>query len=212
MGICGSGEMPINENFVDLSHFDVERIVGQGGFGKVKAVIKRSEPQKGAWFALKYLSKKHLISKKQVEALMTEMEILKTVSHPFLCNMHCAFSNKVYVFLLLDLALGGDLRYHLNAAKNRSFSEKQCKFYTACLCSALKYLHEHLVLHRDVKPENILVDKYGMIKLTDFGISYKLADKDDQCTMRTGTLPYMVRALKEYHAGSLSPLHFAASH
>ena len=108
--------------------------------------------------------------------------------------MHCSFSNKVYVFLLLDLALGGDLRYHLNAAKNRCFTEAQCKFYTACLCSALKYLHGHLVLHRDIKPENILVDKYGMIKITDFGISCKLKNKDDFCTMRTGTLPYMVRS------------------
>ena len=119
-------------------------------------------------------------------------DILKSVSHPFLCNMHCAFSNKVYVFLLLDLALGGDLRYHLNAAKKLCFTEEQCKFYTGCLCSALKYLHEHLVLHRDIKPENILVDKYGMIKITDFGISYKLKSKNDMCTMRTGTLPYMV--------------------
>ena len=73
MGICGSGEVPINENQVDLSHFTVERIVGQGGFGKVKAVVKRSEPQKDAWFALKYLSKKHLVAKKQVKALLTEM-------------------------------------------------------------------------------------------------------------------------------------------
>ena len=80
MGICGSSEVPINEDEVDLSHFTVERIVGQGGFGKVKAVVKRSEPQKDAWFALKYLSKKHLVEKRQVEALLIEMYVRRVGS------------------------------------------------------------------------------------------------------------------------------------
>ena len=69
----------------------------------------------------------------------------------------------------MDLLLGGDLRYHLS--RRRKFSENVTKFFIACLVNALDHVHEAGVVHRDVKPENLVFDNEGYLRLTDFGVA-----------------------------------------
>jgi len=82
-----------------------------------------------------------------------------------------AFQDEKSLYLVLEFCAGGDLRYHL---PTRFFSEKEVKFMVACLMTALEYLHSQGVVHRDVKPENLVFDQDGYLKLTDFGIAKKI--------------------------------------
>jgi serine/threonine protein kinase len=89
--------------------------------------------------------------------------------------MFFAFQDEFNCYVVMDLCLGGDVRYHLN--KNASiFTEDAIKFYMACNLLALQYLHSQSVLHRDIKPDNMLLDSEGYLKLTDLGISSRMED------------------------------------
>jgi serine/threonine protein kinase len=115
----------------------------------VHAVRKVVEPHKGEWFALKTLTKASILSTKGgIDAVMTELHALVNLSHPFICNIHYAFQDRCCLFLIIDLALGGDLRYHLRHAPGNRFSEERCKFYIAQLLLALDFVHSRNFLHR----------------------------------------------------------------
>ncbi len=87
----------------------------------------------------------------------------------------------------MDLALGGDLRYNLmNTPKGSPFSESQTRIYIAQMILALEYCHKFSLIHRDIKPDNMLMDSRGWIKLTDFGISRYL-NQEGQCNSTSGT-------------------------
>ena len=95
--------------------------------------------------------------------------ILTLSMHRFLVNMHFAFQDRENLFLVMDLLLGGDLRYHI--ARRRKFTEEETKFFIACLVQALEVVHGYGIIHRDIKPENMVFDSDGYLRLTDFGIA-----------------------------------------
>ena len=107
---------------------------------------------------------------------ITELRILATLDNPFICNCHYAFQDENYLYLVLDLAIGGDMKFNLNKSANGRFSEKTSKFIFCQVILALEYCHSNNILHRDIKPENILLDSSGYVKLTDFGVSKLLED------------------------------------
>jgi len=191
MGSAISSKPKWNLKQVDLTHFDVQRVIGKGGFGKVNAVIKISQPMKGQWFAMKALKKNYICDNNGYKEVFWEMEILRDLNHPFICNVHYAFQDRKYLYLVMDVALGGDMRYVLFHSKDRHFSEDAAKIYIASVIIALEYCHSLLILHRDIKPENILMDSEGFLKLTDFGLAAKLQSLEDNCTQRSGTHGYM---------------------
>jgi serine/threonine protein kinase len=84
--------------------------------------------------------------------------------------MNYAFQDKEHLFLVMDYINGGDLRYHMIV---RRFTEPEAKFFIACLVLSLTYLHNHGIIHRDVKPENLVMEENGYLRLTDLGISNK---------------------------------------
>lgn len=161
--------------------------VGRGGFGRVWKVERKIRPE---IYAMKEMSKAKATEKNSIKMIQNELLLLKHIRHPFLINMHYAFQSREYLYIILDYMSGGDLRYHI--CRQRTFTEQQVKFFISCLLLALEYLHSNKLVHRDVKPENILFDEKGYLYLTDMGIvlpfdsnnSYALVDS-------SGTPGYM---------------------
>jgi serine/threonine kinase 32 len=104
---------------IDVSHFSVERVLGEGGFGKVNAVIKCHGTSKGSWYAMKALSKRLILSKSTnaVQEVFSELNFLRNLNYAFLCNGHFAFQDDHFLYMVMDLALGGDLRYVLSSSR-----------------------------------------------------------------------------------------------
>ena len=196
----GGGSKP-NKKAVDMSHFEVHKCLGKGGFGKVNAVEKCSQPNKGKWFAIKALEKKRLVDSGHghTEAL-NELSFVKDLNHPQIANGHFAFQDDSYLYLVLDCAMKSDLRVNMGLQKkaNKKFTEEEVKYFVASMLLALDYCHSRGVLHRDIKPDNMLLEERGSLKLTDFGISQRVDDIKDPltCKAMSGTPAYIAPEVK----------------
>ena len=146
------------------------RVLGKGSFGKVVLVRQNNLVNGGRLYAMKILRKAHLLQKRQIERTKTERLVLeKACAHPFLMRMHYAFQTPTRLFLVLDYCPGGELFFHLSRFKR--FPERVAKFYAAELLLALGHLHSLQIIYRDLKPENVLLDAEGHVKLGDFGLA-----------------------------------------
>lgn len=145
------------------------RVLGKGSFGKVVLVQKRIGKERGQLFAMKILSKTHLVKKRQIERTRTERKVLSVVSHPFIMKLHYAFQTDDKLYLVLDYCPGGELFFHLS--RFRRFPERVARFYAAELLLAIGHLHKRGIIYRDLKPENVLLDADGHVKLGDFGLA-----------------------------------------
>ena len=189
MGCITSRVAPSNDAPVTKSAFEIERVIGQGGFGKVNAVVKCRGYDKGTWYAMKTLSKQAILERNHVGMVMKERNLLARLHIPQLVNMHYAFQDARHLYIVMDVCLGGDLHYQLTRAPGKSFGEQQARFYAASLVVCLEYMHGAGVVHRDIKPENLLLDSRGQLKVTDLGISQELVE--GMCNSTSGTRPYM---------------------
>ena len=154
---------------ITRNSFEFICLIGHGGFSKVwKVKWKKTN----AIFALKEMSKARIMDKKCESTILLERDLLSKMNHPFIVNMHFSFQDLNSLYLVMDLVTGKDLRYHL--AKLKKFSQEQSKFFLACTILGLEYLHYNRILHRDIKPDNLVLDEKGYIKLTDFGISREM--------------------------------------
>jgi Protein kinase domain len=149
-----------------LSHFEVLRCVGRGAFGKVSVVEHRKERR---LYALKYIDKTACAAKRSALNVVRERMLLEVVQSPFVCNLRYAFHDTHYVYMALDLMLGGDLRFHLS--RHGMLAERLVRFYVACLVLALNALRTLRVVHRDIKPDNVLLCAAGYAHLSDFNVA-----------------------------------------
>lgn len=177
---------------LSFSDFDVVGVLGQGGFGTV-VLVKRHLSQ-DEYFAIKIIDK---VS--GAESALKERRILSGVRHPFMACLRFAFQTQTKLYLGLDYYKGGNLYLHMHSTKTdpnistssgRRFSVERARFYAAELAIALSYLHAHGIIYRDLKPDNIMLDKTGHIRLVDFGISKQLtlAGSGSNHFATTGTL------------------------
>ena len=122
---------------------------------------------------MKIMSKTKIIKKNSVKNINNEKKFLSLLHHPFLVNMICSFQDNDNLYLVMELLLGGDLRYHINkkVVYDRKKDENQLKFIAGCTLVGLNYIHENKIIHKDIKPENLVYDSNGYIHITDFGIS-----------------------------------------
>ncbi|KAJ3212290.1 hypothetical protein HDU67_003919 [Dinochytrium kinnereticum] len=134
---------------VELRHFNLLRCVGKGAFGKVRIVEKRDTKK---LYALKYINKLQCIRMRAIQNIFRERAILEDIHHPLIVNLRFAFQDDDNMFMVIDLMMGGDLRYHLD--RLGGFQESAVRFMAAELCSAVAYLHEKSIVHRDLKPDN----------------------------------------------------------
>lgn len=139
---------------------------------------------------MKVMDKDEILKKDRVGEVFRERNLLVMLRHERLCNSYYAFQDSKRLYLVMDIALGGDMRYQLeHTVDKRPFSESRVRFYFAQLALALDFIHEKRVIHRDIKPDNILMDAQGWVKLSDFGIS-GIMDKDGYCYQKSGTRGY----------------------
>ena len=138
-------------------------------------------------YAMKEMSKVRIVNKKSVNSVMNERKLLAQLKHPFLINMFYAFMDQENLFLVTDLVMGGDLRYH--QMKIKHFTEAETQFFVANIIIGLEYMHNNGVIHRDIKPENLLLDADGYLRITDLGISRVWAP--DNAFDTSGTPGYM---------------------
>jgi RAC serine/threonine-protein kinase len=130
-------------------------------------VFLAKEKITGEIFALKVLRKDFVVRRNQVEHTKTERSVLGYMNHPFIVGMKMAFQSKEKLYFVLDYCPGGELFYHLG----RGFPEHQARFYAAEIVLAISYVHQLDIIYRDLKPENVLLDALGHVRLTDFGLS-----------------------------------------
>jgi serine/threonine kinase 32 len=174
----------LDPNNITLDHFEVLRVIGKGSFGKVNAVRRRDTQE---LFAMKTLDKGKIIDDRMLKNIFMERNLWVLLKHTLLINVHYAFQDDHYLYIIMDLMLGGDLRYHLNLEKR--ISSERCRFYAVQLVEAINYIHTEGFVHRDIKPDNILFDQYGNICLIDFNLTKKFIEGGLSGT--AGTKPYM---------------------
>lgn len=165
------------------------RTLGSGSYGTVDLVRDRVT---GETYALKRIRKATVVAKKQQRFIKNERELMSATHSPFLVNLICTYNKGDSVYMLTEVCLGGEL-YSLMKdtvdARNADLEddddiicgcfelESQCRFYTACIVLAIEYLHSQGIIHRDMKPENLLLDETGYLKLADFGFAKMVHDQ-----------------------------------
>ncbi|KAF3389612.1 hypothetical protein F1880_004155 [Penicillium rolfsii] len=148
-------------------NFQTIKIIGKGAFGEVKLVQRKTD---GKIYALKSLIKSEMFKKDQLAHVRAERDILAdSKDNPWLVKLHASFQDAAYLYLLMEFLPGGDLMTML--IKYEIFSEDITRFYMAEVVMAIEAVHKLGFLHRDIKPDNILLDRGGHVKLTDFGLS-----------------------------------------
>ena len=171
---------------VTYDDFQLLKVVGRGSFGKVLQVKKKDD---GKIFAMKILDKSKVMKTKQQKHTRDEKSILSSLNHPFVVQLHYAFQTPEKLYMVMDFINGGELFHRLDEAEY--LSEEETKHYTAELCLALIHLHKNGIVYRDLKPENVLIDRNGNVKMTDFGLSKQLAGEDEQTNTFCGTPDYL---------------------
>ncbi|XP_057349486.1 RAC-beta serine/threonine-protein kinase isoform X1 [Manis pentadactyla] len=177
---------------VTMNDFDYLKLLGKGTFGKVILVREKAT---GHYYAMKILRKEVIIAKDEVAHTVTESRVLQNTRYPFLTALKYAFQTHDRLCFVMEYANGGELFFHLS--RERVFTEERARFYGAEIVSALEYLHSKDVVYRDIKLENLMLDKDGHIKITDFGLCKE--GISDGATMKTfcGTPEYLAPEVLE---------------
>ena len=155
---------------MNIREFEPLTIIGRGAFGEVRVCRQIST---GDIVAIKKMRKEDMLNKNQLMHVRTEKEIM-TASNPWIVKLKYSFQDEYYLYLVMDFLPGGDLMNLL--MKKEVLTEDEARFYTAEMILAVDSVHKLNCIHRDLKPDNILIDKNGHIQLSDFGLA-KIADK-----------------------------------
>ena len=143
-----------------------ELVLGVGTFGKV--IICKHVPT-GETYAMKKLIKSWIVENCLEQHVVDERNVMTLTDHPFILKLHSSFWDERYVYLVLELCLGGELFTYLR--KYDKFNEQQARFYAASIVQAFEHLHSKSIIYRDLKPENLMLDDRGFLKVVDFGLA-----------------------------------------
>ena len=158
---------------VTLNDFKILKVLGRGTFGKVCLVQYKLTKK---YYAMKIMRKNVILENGQVTNTLLEKNILQNLNYQFLVGMDFCFQTQERIYFVMNFIRGGELFKHLTNCK--FFPEEKAKFYSAIIGLALEYLHTHGIVYRDIKPDNILIDEDGYLKLADFGMSKMLKDQE----------------------------------
>lgn len=190
----------LDRSQIHLEDLERKRILVVGEAGNVELVSHR---RTGVPYALKTLDKRTIINNRRAEGIVRENNIWKAVQHPFLVRLIASFQDEWQLYMLTSFLRGGDLfsliHYYdaaacptsqLHTGERDGLPDDSSRFYAACVFEALAHLHNHRVVHRNVKPENILMDSQGYCVLVDFG-NAKLVAKGEKTYTLCGTPEYL---------------------
>eukprot|EP00301_Raphidiophrys_heterophryoidea_P024975 c8265_g1_i1.p1 GENE.c8265_g1_i1~~c8265_g1_i1.p1 ORF type:complete len:517 (+),score=123.84 c8265_g1_i1:263-1813(+) len=181
---------------VKLDQFNLLRCIGRGAFGRVHAVTKKDT---GQMYALKTLKKVQVVKQGLAEFVMREKNLLAKLESPFIVNLVYAFQDPGHLYMCMDMMKGGDLRYQLGT--HGLMSEETVRFYGAELACGIQYLHDQGYVHRDIKPQNIMFDQDGHMRLTDMGLAIE-CKPGEVIHGRSGTVGYMSPEVVSMKQGS----------
>lgn len=184
----GNEDQPITPLKMQREDFRYVSVLGRGHFGKV---LLAEFKKKGKLYAIKALKKKEIVTRDEVDSLMSEKRIFEMINasrHPFLVNLFGCFQTDEHVCFVMEYLPGGDLMIHIH---NDPFTEEQTRFYSACVVLALEFLHQNKIIYRDLKLDNILLDRDGYVKMTDFGLCKEGMGHGDRTSTFCGTPEFL---------------------
>uniref|UniRef100_A0A8D3CPY3 protein kinase C n=1 Tax=Scophthalmus maximus TaxID=52904 RepID=A0A8D3CPY3_SCOMX len=171
-----------------LQDFKLMAVLGRGHFGKV---LLSEYKRTCCLYAIKALKKGDIVARDEVESLMCEKRIFEAVNgshHPFLVNLFACFQTPEHVCFVMEYSAGGDLMMHIHADV---FSEPRAVFYSACVVLGLQFLHDHKIVYRDLKLDNLLLDTEGFVKIADFGLCKEGMGFGDRTSTFCGTPEFL---------------------
>ncbi|CAI4223049.1 unnamed protein product [Auanema sp. JU1783] len=191
MSIADSSEAAVRDK-ISMDDFEFLKVLGKGTFGKV---ILCRERKSSKLYAIKILKKDVIIEREEVAHTLTENRVLQRCKHPFLTLLIYSFQTPFHFCFVMEFANGGELFTHLQ--KNKTFSESRTRFYGGEIVLALGYLHSLAIVYRDMKLENLLLDKDGHIKIADFGLCKEEIKFGDRTNTFCGTPEYLAPEVLE---------------
>ncbi|TYH15331.1 hypothetical protein ES288_A05G033100v1 [Gossypium darwinii] len=160
-----SDYMRLKRHKICVDDFHLLTIIGRGAFGEVRLC---QEKKSGDIFAMKKLKKSEMLSRGQVEHVRAERNLLAEVASHFIVKLYYSFQDAEYLYLIMEYLPGGDMMTLL--MREDTLTETVARFYIAQSVLAIESIHRHNYIHRDIKPDNLLLDKNGHLKLSDFGL------------------------------------------
>lgn len=162
----------------DIHDFCIIKPISRGAFGKVFLGAKKTNME--VMYAIKVMKKTEMVNKNMVSQVVNERNALALTKSPFCVQLYYSLQTASSIYLVMEYMVGGDLKSLLSVYG--FFDESMATFYIAEVALALQYLHQHSIIHRDIKPDNLLLSKEGHVKLTDFGLSKVLIHRDLEIT------------------------------
>ncbi|KAM9047441.1 myotonin-protein kinase isoform 1-T1 [Megaptera novaeangliae] len=178
----------LKEARLQRDDFEILKVIGRGAFSEV-AVVKMK--QTGQVYAMKIMNKWDMLKRGEVSCFREERDVLVNGDQRWITQLHFAFQDENYLYLVMEYYVGGDLLTLLSKFGERIPAE-MARFYLAEIVMAIDSVHRLGYVHRDIKPDNILLDRCGHIRLADFGSCLKLrADGTVRSLVAVGTPDYL---------------------
>ncbi|KAH7661144.1 Non-specific serine/threonine protein kinase protein [Dioscorea alata] len=157
--------MRLQRHKMGVDDFELLTIIGRGAFGEVRLCREKTT---GHVYAMKKLKKSEMLRRGQVEHVKAERNLLAEVDSAFIVKLYCSFQDQEYLYLIMEYLPGGDMMTLL--MRKDTLTEDEARFYVGQTVLAIESIHKHNYIHRDIKPDNLLLDRNGHMKLSDFGL------------------------------------------
>uniref|UniRef100_A0ACD5TJH3 Uncharacterized protein n=1 Tax=Avena sativa TaxID=4498 RepID=A0ACD5TJH3_AVESA len=157
--------MRLQRHKMSVDDFDLLTMIGKGAFGEVRVCREKTS---GNVYAMKKLRKSEMLRRGQVEHVRAERNLLAEVDHHCIVKLYCSFQDSEFLYLIMEYLPGGDMMTLL--MRKDTLTEEEARFYVGETVLAIEAIHKHNYIHRDIKPDNLLLDRHGHLRLSDFGL------------------------------------------